>query len=131
MSTMDYVKDFKSEIAPLVSAGLLRIVEERSDPAHFGDALIVLEGPRVRVRLVADRGQFFADVASGTTPPRWLPLREVLPHLAKTGHRGAGWGPWKTIGEIGQHLRNDFTALEAFLNSGDPALSQIHHAPDT
>ena len=128
MSTVDYVKNFKSEIAPLVLAGLLRIVEERSDPSHFGDALIVLEGPQVRLRLIADRGQFFADVASGATPPRWLPLRAVLPHVEKTG-LGAGSGPWKTIGEVGQHLRDNFTALEAFLNSGDPALGRIPKAP--
>jgi hypothetical protein len=128
MSTSDYIKDLRSEIEPLVSAGLVRVVEERSDPAHFGDTLLVVEGPRIRIRLVVDRGQFFADVSSGATPLRWLPLRAVLPHIAKTGPNAPS-GPWRTASDVGQDLRDNFTTLEAFINSGDPTLSQIRGVP--
>jgi hypothetical protein len=123
MNTNDYLKDFKSAVEPLVLAGTVRVVDEKSDPAYFGDSLLVLEGSRIRIRLVADRGQFFADVSSVAAPPRWLPLQSVLPHVI--AGTSPSWGPWKTIPELGRLLQAHFYAIEVFLNSGDPALSRI------
>jgi hypothetical protein len=67
------------ELAKL-AAGLIehgyRVVEERADPEHFGDRLIVFAGQRTRVRIVRDRGQWFVDVATAKgecyEPVIWL-----------------------------------------------------------
>ncbi len=125
---IDYLNAFKSELAPLVSSGAVRFVEERSEPAHFGDAMLLAEGPRVRIRLTADRGQLFVDVSAPSWPAsRWLPLRPLLQHLAGTSTIFAG--SWRSAADLGNDLRGNMATLEALLNSGDPVLGQIPEAP--
>jgi hypothetical protein len=56
----------------------LAVEAEQCDPEHFGDALLVLANPEIRLRLVRDRGQLFVDVAAPGTADDWWDLPLVL-----------------------------------------------------
>lgn len=56
----------------------LSIAADQCDPEHFGDALLVLGDPEIRLRLVRDRGQLFIDVAAPGTADEWWDLPLVL-----------------------------------------------------
>jgi hypothetical protein len=47
-------------------------------PASFGDSLVILESPVLRVRFVRDRGQVLAAVGSVADPAKWWPVTFVL-----------------------------------------------------
>lgn len=64
--------------AALVARGTLRIVGEHDDPEHFGNAIVVLAGGNVRLRLVRDRGEVSADAACAAAPEDWAPLERML-----------------------------------------------------
>jgi len=47
-------------------------------PVSFGDSLVILESPVLRVRFVRDRGQVLAAVGSAADPGKWWPVTFVL-----------------------------------------------------
>jgi hypothetical protein len=55
-------RDHADEIAALSNCFGATLVTEEYDEANFGDALAVLEGPEISVRIVRDRGQLFVDL---------------------------------------------------------------------
>lgn len=64
----------------------LRCVEQRYDPEHFGNAFIVLENKEIKIRVLLDRGQIFADIMmpadeiSGN--PTWQDIGAFLSQLS-------------------------------------------------
>jgi hypothetical protein len=127
MSSPNYLVDFKTAMARLITNGTFRIVGEKHEPAFFGNAVLLLEGSRILLRLTADRGQFLADVAPTSEPGQWWELRAVLRHLNPDG--GIGRGPWDTVSELRDRLEQNVARLEQFVGSKDPALSRLHRAP--
>lgn len=73
---------------------------EREDEAHFGDTVATAQGSDIKVRMIADRGQYFCDVALHGSH-HWKDLHEFIPN--------ADAGPWKTpdiaVQSIVKHLR--------------------------
>lgn len=56
----------------------LTLVDEEYDPEFFGNSLAVFENGKLRVRLIRDRLQVFADLASHSEPERWWDLYRAL-----------------------------------------------------
>jgi hypothetical protein len=54
-----------------------KLISERFDPAHFGDAEVVLAIHDLVLRLTRDRGQYFLDLASAQAPTRFFPLSDI------------------------------------------------------
>jgi hypothetical protein len=55
-----------------------QVQEDVSDLDHFGDSIIVLTSSHLRIRIVRDMGQVFADIASLLQPDVWWQLGDVL-----------------------------------------------------
>jgi hypothetical protein len=62
----------------LLRRGLLSIESSAEDPFAFGNAVVLLTGPNLRLRLVLDRGDTFAEAASQLEPENWFPLQRVI-----------------------------------------------------
>lgn len=62
----------------MLSRGILTIESSRFDPQSFGDSYVILRGGNMRLRLVRDRGEVFAQVASVGEPAHWYPLQRVV-----------------------------------------------------
>jgi hypothetical protein len=62
----------------LVDQGLLAILSSQYDEQAFGNAIVVLSGGNVLIRLTRDRGDVSADMASIAIPDEWAPLERVL-----------------------------------------------------
>jgi hypothetical protein len=76
MST--FLESVIEAFADLVDRGLLSVESKVSDPQAFGNAVVVLAGESFRLRLVLDRGDTFAQVASRFDPEDWFPLQRVI-----------------------------------------------------
>src|SRR5687768_13296022 len=55
-----------------------RIISQMYEPEHFGNSLVLLENPQLRVMFVRDRGQIRADIASPLEPEDWHDVNFVL-----------------------------------------------------
>jgi hypothetical protein len=62
----------------LIRRNMLSVVEDRHYLLGFGNAVVVLAGANIRVKLVRDRGDIWADATSVHTPDDWAPLERVL-----------------------------------------------------
>jgi hypothetical protein len=112
-SAVNHLDTFKAAAALLSTAQGLQVIEERHDAGHFGDALLVLAGPSIRVRLVADRGQVFADVADPAAPTKWYELRPVLREITDS----KAMGPWRDADEAVAAIASHLLQLEKFLDA--------------
>jgi hypothetical protein len=87
-----------------------RVVDDRYEAHHFGDSFVTLESDRLRVRLVRDRGEVDADVASLSEPDRWRPL--VLVYEAISGELVL---TAPQLDAVARFLRENLSALEESL----------------
>jgi len=85
----------------------LRIVEDDFDPKSFGNSLVVLESPCLRVRFIRDRGQVSAEVASCSDPGIWWNLEHVCELI-----------PGQTV-----EINFELSAVAALLRKNFPALT--------
>jgi len=74
----DFLEDVTRAFGGLIAKGALALASHRHDAAMFGNAIVVLAGGDVRIRLVRDRGDVFADAASAQSAEDWAPLERVL-----------------------------------------------------
>ena len=74
----DFLEAVSAAFRRLIDRGFLVIVSDQYDEKAFGNAVVVLAGGNVRIRLVRDRGDIFADAASVNFPDEWAPLERVL-----------------------------------------------------
>jgi hypothetical protein len=56
----------------------LSIESSGYDAKVFGNAFAVLAGQDLRIRVVQDRGESFAEAASSLDPDNWFPLQRVI-----------------------------------------------------
>jgi hypothetical protein len=78
-------------LGPLVTKHNLHVAEEIYSRQNFGDALVVLEGKGMRIRILRDRGQTFVDIGSVMNPEAWRSLQQAL--RASTGSCEVADGP--------------------------------------
>src|SRR5688500_12945478 len=76
------VKPFSVEVSDafrdLLESDWIRWDSSEHDAAYFGNSAVVLHAPTFLLRLVRDRGDTYAEVASLQDPDEWLPLPWVV-----------------------------------------------------
>lgn len=55
----------------------LKIIESSYEANSFGNSLVMLKAPSFFLRIIRDRGQVFADIASSTPPVTYWRLEDV------------------------------------------------------
>src|SRR5262245_50476046 len=55
----------------------LRLSYSHYDPAHFGNTVVIFDGRDVRLRLMSDRGQIWAELAATSEAEKWFALSDV------------------------------------------------------
>lgn len=74
----DFLQTVTDAFKSLLSRGLLNVEFSGDDAEAFGNAVVVLAGRNVRIRLVRDRGDVVAQAASASDPNNWFPLQRVI-----------------------------------------------------
>jgi hypothetical protein len=67
----------------LLTADGYTVVREELDPESFGNALVLLNKGTVNVRLVRERGQWFADISFTGDPAEWFDSAVVFRALGE------------------------------------------------
>jgi hypothetical protein len=80
--------------------------------AHFGNAIVEYDSPRLRVRVTKDRGAFLCDFASPEPPVEWFDLEVVFRVL----------GEDRTIDAL---IAESFTSLESIGRAVEDNLEPI------
>lgn len=63
-------------VIELLNAHGFFTIYEKTEPEIFGNTIIVLTSPQMRIRFVFDRGQFFCDVQARDAS-RWFAIADV------------------------------------------------------
>lgn len=75
--TAELLKEVQALLPSVIDSLPLRILEHR-ESASFGDAVVVLQAGELRIRVVRERGQVFADFGSASNTSRWFDSAVVL-----------------------------------------------------
>ena len=96
------------------------VVNERYDPAAFGDAAVILQSKDFALRVIRDRDQIFADVGPADTDD-WHDLKRVLAFL---GHEGSDSSAFE-LNELALTLRAHHDELaNLFSNTSYPLMGE-------
>ncbi len=96
---MDLILSFLvTHFAPLWKDGTYRISDSLNSRVNGGNAVVVVESPRLRLRFTCDRGQLMVDVQSPFGPDKkwfdaallWRVLRDVVPESGLLDEELAG-----------------------------------------
>src|SRR5689334_14530745 len=75
-------EDFAEEIAILGKAFGVKVAKETYEPNSFGNAIVLLRGPKMEIRILRERGRVFVDLAPrGHKPDKWVWTSTVLEKL--------------------------------------------------
>ena len=74
----DFLQSVTEAFKSLLSRGLLTVESSEYDAQAFGNAIVVLAGQNLRIRMVRDRGEVFAEAASSLRPNDWFPLQRAV-----------------------------------------------------
>lgn len=74
----DFLQAVTEAFRGLLDQGLLSVESSKYDDQAFGNAVVVLAGTNLRVRLLRDRGDVFAEAASALDPDNWYPLQRAI-----------------------------------------------------
>ncbi len=74
----DFLKTVTDAFKNLLDRGLLNVESSSYDEKAFGNAVVVLAGGNLRVRVTRDRSETLADAASRQEPNNWFPLQRVV-----------------------------------------------------
>lgn len=111
----DFLRAVTIAFHRIIDGGLLAIESDQYDEKAFGNAVVVLTGGNVRIRLVRDRGDVFADATSASFPDDWAPLERILMAVGAPQVRPEGL---LTPDEAANLVEQHFSVLDAGL-SGD------------
>ncbi len=104
MNETAFLEEVTGAFAALIARGSLAVVASRYDPYAFGNALVILAGGRLRVRLVRDRGPVMADVSGVDNSEQWSPLQRVLrTFLGSAGPADSVLTPAEAAGMVDQY----------------------------
>lgn len=74
----DFLQAVTEAFESLLTRGLLNIESSDYDAQAFGNAVVILTGRNLRIRVIRDRGEILADAASSGYPDDWFPLERVV-----------------------------------------------------
>ena len=78
----DFVEVARRHLQALSGQGFVE-TSARYDAEAFGNALVELRSPELRIRLVRDRSQLFVSVAPEPAPERWFDLAVLAAWLGR------------------------------------------------
>ena len=76
--TRSFTKEILNFVGSLLKKHAFSLVEEKEEPAHFGNARAVFQSPMLRLRFVRDRECLSVDVAETGSSEQWHKLEDVL-----------------------------------------------------
>lgn len=74
----DFLQAVTEAFKSLLTRGLLTVESSGYDARAFGNAVVVLAGGNLRVRVIRDRGDVLAEAASRLDPDDWFPLQRIV-----------------------------------------------------
>ena len=117
ISMTNFTDDITSAFLPNVPNLGLTIVEEQASET-FGDALVVLWSGDVRVQIVRDRSQIFADLGAAAEPATWFDAALVMEALGlTTGAVFGGKDPYAVLPSIAAFLKSVWPELLAMFDA--------------
>jgi hypothetical protein len=87
------------------------IVEQPSSADSFGNAVLVVESPDLRLRFVRDRGQTFSDIGAPREENMWWDLDAVAMGLGLAVERDLDGSPVHEIRSVGRLLVDSFAKV--------------------
>lgn len=106
----DFLREVGEAFRDPIERGALRVVRSTYDARLFGNAVVELEGRHLRLRVIRDRGDTFAEVAPVRRPSDWAPLEQVVAEVRGVGDPTPRLLP---LSEMAQLLESSFDLLEA------------------
>ena len=85
--TDDLLSQVRSEFLPLVPSYALEVVHH-DESSSFGDATVILQAGDLRLRIVRERSQLFADLGSAADPGSWFDSTVVMDCLNISSNAG-------------------------------------------
>lgn len=119
----DFLQAVTNEFKDLLAAGLLSVESSSYDSQAFGNAVVVLVGGNLRVRVFRDREEIYAQVASSLDPENWFPLQRVIRAVGVLSAPPEGL---LTIGQAAEFVGRYFNDLNSGL--GISRFSQVKEA---
>jgi len=107
-----FSRSVKKAFDGLIRRNVLSVVDDRYYSSEFGNAVVVLVGRNIRLRLIRDRGDISADAASAHTPDDWAPLERVLKAAGGMGIPDEGLLP---VTEAARLVEQHFAVLDEAL----------------
>jgi hypothetical protein len=111
----DFLQAVTQAFKSLLARGLLSVESSRYDAQAFGNAVVVLAGRNLRVRVIRDRSETLADAASRLDPDNWFPLQRVIRAVGVSSPPPEGLLTPEQAAEI---VARYFTDLEKGLGNG-------------
>jgi hypothetical protein len=112
----EFFHEVEQAFQDLIAKSALVLESSRYEPESFGNAMVVLAGRNIRIRLVRDRGQAFAQAASNLHPEDWSPLQRVLEAVGVSSARPEGL---LTPAQAAQMVEQHFDALDVGLGCSE------------
>ncbi len=110
----DFLQAVTDAFKSLLSSELLAVEFSGHDAQDFGNAVVVLAGRNVRIRMLRDRGDVVAQAASALEPDNWFPLQRVIRavNVSSSTHEGL-----LTPAEAAGLVERGFTDLDSGLGA--------------
>lgn len=112
----DFLEAVRSAFAVAIGSGQLAIESSVHDAEAFGNAAVVLTGGNVRIRVIRDRDETFADAASRLDPGNWYPLQRVIRAVGGSSPPPEGL---LSPGDAATLIESHFADLDRGLSSGE------------
>jgi hypothetical protein len=129
MTQPNQLQDIKSDLKDLFKTKKLNILSEKYDPKLFGNFEFVFGTHDIKIRILSDRGQIFADASSLTVakPKQWYDLLSILANLDCSPHPNTS--VWNSSKELTETLCNNFDKIEKFFSNNNFDNSVIRRSP--
>lgn len=111
-----FVESVLEAFRPLLSRELFSVESSMHDPEVFGNAVVVLAGDNLRLRLVLDRGDTFAEAAGRSDPENWFPLQRMIRAVGAKSPPAEGL---LTPNEAAEIVDRHYEALDTGLRDSD------------
>jgi hypothetical protein len=85
--TEDLIEVVQSELIPALAPRGFDVVESATAES-FDNAYVVLQAPELRIRIVRERSQVFADFGPTSEPNTWFDSAVIIDHLGLSSEGG-------------------------------------------
>jgi hypothetical protein len=76
--TRDFTEEVRHSMGSLLKKHKFSLVEQREEPDHLANAMVVFESPVLRIRFGRDKGDIFVEVAETGPARQWHKLEDIL-----------------------------------------------------